>query len=125
MVAWILLFALLIWAALPVVLKPTTGSTFSILYNDNVLEIDGTDGKLDLKKDAKYTLDADEYDYLLGDMVIEVKSGKVRIEKERSPQNICSNMGWISKTSEALICVPNRIIIKINGANNDDQAIDK
>jgi hypothetical protein len=58
-------------------------------------------------------------------MVIEVNTGQVRIKEETSPQNICSNMGWISQTSESLICVPNKIVIKINGLDNSDKEVNK
>ena len=56
-----------------------------------------------------------------GNVDIEVNSGKIRVTKETSPHHICANQGYISKTSEVLVCLPNKIVIKIYG---DDKAID-
>jgi hypothetical protein len=49
--------------------------------------------EISLKENKLITLEADIYTELLGDMVIEVNTGQVRIKEETSPQNICSNMG--------------------------------
>ncbi len=56
----------------------------------------------------------------LGETVIEVKEGRVRVVKSPGPLQICVNRGWISKPGEAIICLPNRVIIEIPGRSDYD-----
>ena len=56
----------------------------------------------------------------LGETVIEVKEGRVRVLKSPGPQQICVNRSWISKPGEAIICLPNRVIIEIPGRSDYD-----
>ena len=55
----------------------------------------------------------------LGEAKVEIKDGKVRILNSPCPLKICENKGWISKKGDFIICVPNRIAIKITGAKYD------
>ncbi|NLC11839.1 MAG: NusG domain II-containing protein [Firmicutes bacterium] len=46
--------------------------------------------------------------------VLEVKEGRVRmlpISRELCPRGICSHTGWIEKSYETIVCVPNRIVV--------------
>ncbi|WP_028306635.1 NusG domain II-containing protein [Desulfitibacter alkalitolerans] len=51
------------------------------------------------------------------DAKIEVdKKGRVRVlpmPKDACPLGICSHTGWISKPGEAIVCMPNKMIVKI------------
>ena len=47
---------------------------------------------------------------------IEIKNGSVRmIEMDRKicPRKICSDTGWISKGYQAIVCLPNKIVVSI------------
>ncbi len=46
-------------------------------------------------------------------MKIEVKDGKIRILSSDCPDKICMHKGFISNRSENIICIPNKLIIKI------------
>ena len=50
-----------------------------------------------------------------GYLILQIKNRKVRVLKSTCPNKICIKTGWISKVGESIICVPNRIIIKIEG----------
>lgn len=53
---------------------------------------------------------------------IEVKDGRVRMlemDKEICPEGICSDTGWIDSTTQAIVCLPNRIIVTIQGMDDD------
>lgn len=53
-----------------------------------------------------------------GEARIEIDRGRVRIlpmPKKLCPRRICSSIGWIKRSGEAAICVPNRLIVEIRG----------
>lgn len=56
----------------------------------------------------------------LGETVIEVQQGQVRVVRSPGPQQICVRQGWIQKPGEALICLPNRITVEIPGNSGID-----
>ena len=85
-----------------------------LIINTTKKEADKLIKTIDLNKDGEYTVDG-----FLGDVVIEVKDKKVRVKKENSPRNICSKEGYISDNTKPLICLPNKIIIKIASKDND------
>lgn len=67
------------------------------------------------------------YDFRFGENTgyIEVKDGAVRMlemDKSICPEGICSDTGWISKSYEAIVCLPNRIIVNIEG--NQENNVD-
>ena len=79
------------------------GSVAEVYYEDKkVLTID-------LNIDKEYVVDGK-----LGDVVLEVKNKKIRVKEENSPKHICSKEGFIGDSSKTLICLPNKIIIKIS-----------
>lgn len=53
---------------------------------------------------------------------IEVNNGKVRMlemTKEICPNAICSETGWIQSTNQSIVCLPNKIVVKIEGVKAD------
>ena len=70
------------------------------------------DNKLVLEKDLN-TNNTYVVEGYLGEVEIEVKDKKVRVVKENSPRHICSREGYIDNSSKPLICLPNKIVIKI------------
>lgn len=73
--------------------------------------------RFDLEKDAFYTVKGD-----LGDVVIEIKEGKVRVAEEISPKNYCQTQGWVQHTNTPIVCLPNGIKIELqnNLATEED-----
>lgn len=63
--------------------------------------------------------DTYEVDGTLDKVVVEVQDGKVRVEKETSPNNICSIQGWVEDANRPIICLPNDVIIKIEASNGE------
>ena len=60
----------------------------------------------------------------LGNLEMEIKSEKVRIREANCPDQICVRTGWISRTGQTIICVPNQVIVRIvNSQNNPVDAI--
>lgn len=52
----------------------------------------------------------------LGDVLIEINDGKVRVEKENSPYHYCSIQGYVSDPSTPIICLPNEVVVRIEGS---------
>lgn len=65
------------------------------------------------------------YDFNFNNNVgyIEVNNGKVRMlkmDKKICPNAICSDTGWISKPYQTIVCLPNHIVLSLEGSKKDD-----
>jgi hypothetical protein len=71
------------------------------------------------KNDYVYPLNKDQdliFSGPIGKTYVEIKSGKVRVTKDPGPRQICVIQGWINSPGQWLICLPNRVMIQIEGA---------
>lgn len=95
------------------IFKDSDGTKEAIVYfsNKEILRVD-------LNKNAEYVVDG-----AAGEVVIEVIENKIRVKKETSPNNICSKMGFISASYETLVCLPNKIVIKISAVDELDAIV--
>lgn len=62
-----------------------------------------------------------------GEAVLEIEDGKIRVlpmPRETCPLQICSSVGWIEKPGQAIVCLPNRMIITISGEIEDPLNLD-
>ncbi len=59
----------------------------------------------------------------LGETEIEVKDGQVRVVRSPGPQKLCVRRGWISKSGQMLICLPNRVTVEIPGEAGYDALV--
>ena len=85
-----------------------------VYYEDNlVLTID-----LNLEQEKDYKVMG--YN---GEIIIKAKNNKVKVEQENSPLHICSKQGWIEKSYEAIVCLPNKIVIKIEDKKEIDTVV--
>jgi hypothetical protein len=50
-----------------------------------------------------------------GEILVEAKNYSVRVAKISCPLRICEHQGWISSPSRAIVCLPNKLLIKIEG----------
>lgn len=69
-----------------------------------------------LKTDAKINA---------GNTVIIINEGKAMISESTCSHKICRNAGWLSKTGDVSACVPNRVMIEIQGRDNKYDAVSK
>lgn len=88
------------------------GSVAEVYYEDKLIL------SIDLNIDGEYVVEGE-----LGDVVLEVNDNKIRVKSENSPKNICSKEGYISDSSKTLICLPNKIIVKIVGDSEIDGVV--
>lgn len=83
---------------------------------------------IDGKKEAEYPLNKDGTYILhgshLGTNKLVIKDGEAYIEEASCPDKQCVRQGKISKAGEMLVCLPNRVVIKIVDANEEEPIID-
>ncbi len=72
-------------------------------------------------KEQFYSLDKNQqlaFAGALGTTIVQVKNKQVRVLASPCPEKICIKSGWIQRTGDILVCVPNKIVIRINGKQN-------
>ena len=52
--------------------------------------------------------------------VIQIQDSKVAITEANCPGNDCVHIGWISTPGASIVCLPNRLEIRIVGSNGVD-----
>ena len=63
-----------------------------------------------------------EFDHNIGQF--EVENNKVRMlqmSREICKNQICSQTGWIDEPNELIVCLPNRIVLSIEGKNDENE----
>jgi len=50
-----------------------------------------------------------------GKVTIEVKDGRVSVVESSCLQKICVNTGWVNKPGQSIICLPNKVLVTIEG----------
>lgn len=99
----ILIVALIVITAFFMIPKKSKGCTA-------VLEISGDTIKIfNLSKDTEYTFE-NEYK-----STIVVKDGKISVKSSNCPDNTCVHSGTISHNGELICCLPNQMLIRIEG----------
>lgn len=82
----------------------TKKGTIATVYYDSKLV-----KEINLNKNAEY--DVKGYN---GNIHIIVKDNKIKVEEETSPLHLCSKQGFIQNSTDTIVCLPNKIVIKIN-----------
>jgi len=72
------------------------------------------DGRLiatyDLSRDRTVTERANGHDVKL-----EIQGGRIRVVDTDCPRQICKHAGWISRASQTIVCVPNKVLVEVKG----------
>jgi hypothetical protein len=53
------------------------------------------------------------------DEVILVENGRIRFKKADCPDKVCVKTGWLEQNGDIAVCLPNRVMIKIEGEPAD------
>ena len=110
----IVCIVLMILGLLPLLFRSQDAKNALVYYEDElVLTID-----LTKKGTMTYTVEG-----ALGDVVIEQKDDQVRVIDENSPNHICRQQGYIQESYEVLICLPNKVVIKIEKQDEIDTIV--
>lgn len=74
--------------------------------------------KIDLKINKEYIVSG--YN---GEVKIVVNDNKIKVASENSPLNLCSKQGYIESSNEVIVCLPNKIVIKIENSDEIDGVV--
>lgn len=109
----ILIILLLILISLGIYLF---NSKFSEKGNEAEVMVDGKlFGRYPLYENGKYEIyNGDSYNILV------IENGTAKISEASCKNQICVNHKAISKNNESIICIPNKIVVKIISENDDN-----
>ena len=84
---------------------------------DTVLvQVDGEEViRASLAADRRFWVDGSQHR-----VEIEIKNKRVRVVDSPCEKKICVRTGWIHKPYQTIICVPNRVVIRLLGSDDDD-----
>ena len=96
-------------------------SSADVLRKNVVVSVDGKKiAKYPLSKNARYELEGSH----LGKNTLIIEDGKAYISEANCPDKQCVKQGKIERTGEMLVCLPNRIVVKIEDSENAEAVID-
>lgn len=82
-----------------------------------VVQVDGEEViRASLVEDRRFWVDGP-----LGKTEIEIKGKRVRVVDSPCDKKICVRTGWIDKPYQTIICVPNRIVVRLLGSGDKDK----
>lgn len=93
-------------------LNSKDGNIAKVYYDSKLIKT------IDLSKNEEYTVKG--YN---GEVKIKVKDKKIKVIEEKSPKHLCSKQGYISKSYETIICLPNKIVIEIEDQIDIDTVV--
>lgn len=51
----------------------------------------------------------------LGNTIVEIQSGRARIQSDPGPRQYCVQQGWLTRPNAVAICAPNHITLQLSG----------
>ena len=113
-------FRLLDWIALIAAVGLSVGATLYARgqYGESTAVAIQAEGRSLL-----YSLDEDRtlaFEGPLGKTIVVIEERRVRVTEDPGPLQICVRDGWIERGGEWLICLPNRVFIRLEGSGSTD-----
>jgi hypothetical protein len=54
-----------------------------------------------------------------GELIVEVRDGRAAVVSAECPNHVCVRTGWRSRAGDVIVCVPNRVIVRIMGKHQE------
>ncbi len=96
-------------------LPASSGNRFLRVELDGVLLEEIPFNEADIKKFP--------IEFPAGTATVEIAGGRVRVlpmPKETCPLGICSSIGWVEQAGDAIVCLPNRLVLTVVGGEVND-----
>ncbi|MDI3480499.1 MAG: hypothetical protein PWQ97_154 [Tepidanaerobacteraceae bacterium] len=61
---------------------------------------------------------------IMGESIVEINRDKVRMLYSPCPDKDCMHQGWISRPGQMIVCLPNRVVIKIQSESTPNDQLD-
>jgi len=106
----IIIFLIVAFAGASFTFPPQNAGEKFVVSHDGKIILEG-----ELSKDSEYSINGS-----LGEMKLLVRDGKISVVKSNCSRKLCIKRGSIAKQGESIICVPNRVIITIQGKGKVD-----
>lgn len=106
----ILLIAITVLFVIAIIDKDNSKEALVYYDNNLVLTID-----LNESEEKIYIVDG-----FNGEVKIIAGNGKIKVDEEESPLHLCSKQGFIEESYESIVCLPNKIVIKISSKKKKD-----
>ena len=84
------------------------------------LSSEGTSAKIEHAGKSQSVSLAENRIIELENATVKVENGEIFIEEAQCPDSVCIKTGKISREGESIICVPNQIVITIEGDSSVD-----
>ena len=62
-------------------------------------------------------------DGLIGRSLLQVEDGRIRFTDSPCPGRYCVHTGWISRTGQVAACLPNGVVVEVEGGVREFDAI--
>ena len=82
------------------------------------ISVDGQSRQFSLLNESVFAVDG-----VSGELQIEIKEGKARVQQAVCPDHVCEKTGWISRAPQRIICVPNKVVVSVIADNTDVDVI--
>jgi hypothetical protein len=104
----------------------------ALLYGFKLLPSAGGERMLRIELDGKVIEEVpfnDESDdeitvhFPAGQATVEIVAGRVRVlpmPRDVCPLGICSSVGWVEQSGDAIVCLPNRLVLTVVGGPKND-----
>ncbi len=108
---------LVIFAVIMLILSTTNTSG-----NQVVVSIDGVESySFPLNEDLEFVITG----YEGGTNYLVIENGEAYLKDASCPDHLCVHMGKISNVGQSIICLPNRVVIEIEGNNDKNDGTDE
>lgn len=51
----------------------------------------------------------------LGESIVEIQAGRVRVAADPSPRQLCVKHGWLARVGDIALCLPNQLSVELTG----------
>ena len=83
-----------------------------------VVTVDGQEtGRYALDQDRTVTIGEADYN------ILEISGGQAAVVEASCADHTCVRTGWISREGETIVCLPHRLVIRIQGASGELDAV--
>lgn len=83
-----------------------------------VVTVDGTEvGRYALEEERTVTIGEEDYN------VLEITGGRAAVTEANCGDHTCVHTGWISREGETIVCLPHRLVVRIEGTSGGLDAV--